>query len=856
MLISTENTPADREPPLETIGSKICPKRYSKRTMVSRRHSVGNARGFSERGQEPSGILVDVTGAASGLGRPSAPLLRKLVITAGGNSRFKVRRDVQGVLTSGLCVLCGLKRETSSARREIQLLQPNGWYKGPHKGPSTPPALSFGNDERVGSRPFTDTSNFSEALPAIVDLKSAHIIANKPLTRKTRDMYVRGSTLVAQGQTRYPEPGFNCQLAGYGTSCLLNDEMWAGMEWFKLEATETFSEWLEKKRGVRVIYVKEFGAYGGGIAKYVNEEHKSFMVQSGGRKPFCAVPANVEKYRKKSPCIMLLLIRRGNEPLECGILSFFSQEYSARYCGGTQVALCTCERTRRHDNLPVAGRGVHSSLAIATVQRSPTLQSARMLQTLGEKLQVMTDGLYLKYSIRVPQLGKINCYPRVETSSRNGTAVAERRNRAGRCRWSADFLGDLPIPPPFHSGAAPYSAQSPSSTLKTSLTAVYVSSLTAAAHTGQQTWRNTIRQSASDSPARSPAYRQRAIANQVRKPVWNLPRKIGHVQLPNLERNLAVLGGICNYRCHTSPYTGRYGGPCTSFYGIWYRVITPLQAHTTHTTVVALAVPSKHNLLAKCRQIVGRYRHCRQLSFICKNKAISQRHDVSRVLAVTIKTKARRPHVAQSVGTPPECGVRGSQFESQVGCVVDKDGERAAGGGGGITCILVLCAALREAEGQSQKDTAAAAMESRYEERANAKGDIGTPIKCRIATMPDCQAALTCADTQALRGDNQTSQARYRDNIQSSQARYRDNIQSSQARHRGDIQPSQARHRGDIQPSWAQHHGDIQPSQALYCSDTQPSQALYCSDIQPSLARHHGDVQSPQAWHRGDIQPS
>ncbi|KAJ8869540.1 hypothetical protein PR048_028531 [Dryococelus australis] len=48
------------------------------------------------------------------------------------------------VLTSGLCVLCGLERETSSARREIQLLQPNGWYKGP----STPPALSFGNDER------------------------------------------------------------------------------------------------------------------------------------------------------------------------------------------------------------------------------------------------------------------------------------------------------------------------------------------------------------------------------------------------------------------------------------------------------------------------------------------------------------------------------------------------------------------------------------------------------------------------------------------------------------------------------------------------------------------------------------
>ncbi|KAJ8877498.1 hypothetical protein PR048_021953 [Dryococelus australis] len=30
-------------------------------------------------------------------------------------------------------------------------------------------------------------------------------------------------------------------------------------------------------------------------------------------------------------------------------------------------------------------------------------------------------------------------------------------NRAGRCRWSAGFLGDLPFPPPLHSGAAAYS---------------------------------------------------------------------------------------------------------------------------------------------------------------------------------------------------------------------------------------------------------------------------------------------------------------------------------------------------------------------------------------------------------------
>ncbi|KAJ8882686.1 hypothetical protein PR048_014498 [Dryococelus australis] len=50
---------------------------------------------------------------------------------------------------------------------------------------------------------------------------------------------------------------------------------------------------------------------------------------------------------------------------------------------------------------------------------------------------------------------------------------------AGRCRWSAGFLGDLPFPPPFHSGVTPHSPQSPLSALKTSmLRAVQISSLT------------------------------------------------------------------------------------------------------------------------------------------------------------------------------------------------------------------------------------------------------------------------------------------------------------------------------------------------------------------------------------------
>ncbi|KAJ8883138.1 hypothetical protein PR048_014978 [Dryococelus australis] len=42
-------------------------------------------------------------------------------------------------------------------------------------------------------------------------------------------------------------------------------------------------------------------------------------------------------------------------------------------------------------------------------------------------------------------------------------------NRAGRCRWLAGILGDLPLPPPLHSGAAPHSPQSPSAALKISM---------------------------------------------------------------------------------------------------------------------------------------------------------------------------------------------------------------------------------------------------------------------------------------------------------------------------------------------------------------------------------------------------
>ncbi|KAJ8867482.1 hypothetical protein PR048_031284 [Dryococelus australis] len=49
------------------------------------------------------------------------------------------------------------------------------------------------------------------------------------------------------------------------------------------------------------------------------------------------------------------------------------------------------------------------------------------------------------------------------------TGILASGNRVGRCSWLVGFLGDLPLPQPLHSGADPYSLQSPSSALKTSL---------------------------------------------------------------------------------------------------------------------------------------------------------------------------------------------------------------------------------------------------------------------------------------------------------------------------------------------------------------------------------------------------
>ncbi|KAJ8874068.1 hypothetical protein PR048_024909 [Dryococelus australis] len=79
-------------------------------------------------------------------------------------------------------------------------------------------------------------------------------------------------------------------------------------------------------------------------------------------------------------------------------------------------------------------------------------------------------------------------------NARPGHRIFASGNRAGRCRWSAGFLGDIPFPPPSHSDTAPYSLQSPSSTLNTTMLRVaQISSLTQLGDSteGGRGWRQT-----------------------------------------------------------------------------------------------------------------------------------------------------------------------------------------------------------------------------------------------------------------------------------------------------------------------------------------------------------------------------
>ncbi|KAJ8869484.1 hypothetical protein PR048_028475 [Dryococelus australis] len=86
-----------------------------------------------------------------------------------------------------------------------------------------------------------------------------------------------------------------------------------------------------------------------------------------------------------------------------------------------------------------------------------------------------TDTSMAEINNVIGYFARLACSPPTKASRVTSPASG---NLAGRFRWPAGFLGDLPFPPPLHSGAAPYSLK-PSSALKIALLrAAQISSLT------------------------------------------------------------------------------------------------------------------------------------------------------------------------------------------------------------------------------------------------------------------------------------------------------------------------------------------------------------------------------------------
>ncbi|KAJ8887725.1 hypothetical protein PR048_013943 [Dryococelus australis] len=117
---------------------------------------------------------------------------------------------------------------------------------------------------------------------------------------------------------------------------------------------------------------------------------------------------------------------------------------------------------------------VRQSLCTAKLSKNVALRSVEYHVTTGQ-----TDCLRMRRTIVSPDLpvthqGEPGSFPGRVTPGISHVGIVP--DDAAGCRV---FIGDHTFPPPFHSGAAPYSPQSPSSSLKTSLLrAAKISSLT------------------------------------------------------------------------------------------------------------------------------------------------------------------------------------------------------------------------------------------------------------------------------------------------------------------------------------------------------------------------------------------
>ncbi|KAJ8895233.1 hypothetical protein PR048_000558 [Dryococelus australis] len=195
----------------------------------------------------------------------------------------------------------------------------------------------------------------------------------------------------------------------------------------------------------------------------------------------------------------ILRTRLAREPcdqcsLDCGGVAGGKLPMVQRVRGGTVVHVARRRHVSRRQKLVFAPTQIvkvvelRGSMLTAMGESSLSL---RLLVIHRKRLREFTTRRTKELYIRCPNLYSVGAAAVERLTFLPFTKANRVQSPAGslpdfrmwescrmRCRWSAGFLGDLPFPPPFHSGAPPYSPQSPSSAFKTTLLrAAQISSL-------------------------------------------------------------------------------------------------------------------------------------------------------------------------------------------------------------------------------------------------------------------------------------------------------------------------------------------------------------------------------------------
>ncbi|KAJ8879795.1 hypothetical protein PR048_020403 [Dryococelus australis] len=108
--------------------------------------------------------------------------------------------------------------------------------------------------------------------------------------------------------------------------------------------------------------------------------------------------------------------------------------------------------------------------SLSSTKLQLAIQEARQHATCEEWPTILSGTVKFR-TFSVPLVSLLVSPPPIPIgfNPRPGHRIFASGNRAGRRRWSAGFPGDLPFPPPSHSGAAPYSPRPPSPALKTTI---------------------------------------------------------------------------------------------------------------------------------------------------------------------------------------------------------------------------------------------------------------------------------------------------------------------------------------------------------------------------------------------------